>query len=288
MKIINSLDISHEFSTPVVLTIGNFEGVHLGHQALLQIMIARKKKRESIVVITFENHPKTVFAPDTPTLRLTTLDHKLQLLSAYGVDATVLLPFTKDLAAKTYQEFLQQVQSAIPFRHLVLGKGATMGKNREGNEENIKTFSQKASFSVEYVEKTMVEDQIISSNRIRSTITQGNLEQAAKLLGRPLSYLITPDKIPEPFGKNMQYVNFLAENLIAPPSGIYHGLVKSREGMIKPVVVDIHGDQCACAFTIYFHGKISHDEIFVMLPFPQEREAQSDNIIDKVPQIFNE
>jgi riboflavin kinase/FMN adenylyltransferase len=156
------------------LTIGFFDGVHLGHQALLQAL--RKYPRATI--ITFSNHPRSVFKPPAPPL-LTPIPEKIALLQPYA-DEIIVLPFTLELAAIPFDAFLSEHNPS----HLVLGAGSAFGKNREGNEANVRAYAATHGITVEYIPKLLFQGEPVSSSRIRRAIAAGDLILANQLTGR--------------------------------------------------------------------------------------------------------
>lgn len=161
---------------PLALTIGTFDGVHLGHQALLK---ALKAKEAPAAVLTFSTHPLEVLRPPAP-LWICSLDERLKFFEECGIDIAIAIPFSSALAATPYDAFLAQ----FPLRYLLLGEGDTLGKNRQGNREALTAYAEKNSFAFEYYPKLWLEGQIISSTRIRAAIASNDLSLASRLLGR--------------------------------------------------------------------------------------------------------
>lgn len=161
------------------LSIGTFDGVHLGHQAIFRRM---KELSSHTTLLTFLNHPREVLQPHLPPPKLLTpLTVKLSLIEKMGIDCVILLPFTKELADTEYDELLD----SFSLSHLVFGKGALFGKERKGSEENVKNYAKEKGIYVEYLEKKQDETGPISSSRIRKLIEGNEIEQASSLLGRP-------------------------------------------------------------------------------------------------------
>jgi riboflavin kinase/FMN adenylyltransferase len=168
---------------PVALSIGMFDGVHRGHQALLQRLTDQTSPS---AVLTFSNHPLTVLRPDLPPpVPITTSLQKQRLLERYGLDFLIVLPFTPAFATLSFNELLEK----IPLTHLVLGQGAAFGKNREGTEERVRAWAQPRSVSVEYVEKVVFDGAPVSSTRVRKALADHDVSLAEHLLGYPLSFL---------------------------------------------------------------------------------------------------
>ena len=208
---------------PAALTIGTFDGLHLGHQAVLKRVeeVALKASGSSLVV-TFENHPSTVLRPNAQVKALCTQQHKLHLLEKYGVRNLLLLPFTKALSEMTPEDFVQKIRQYYPFLDLILGYDATFGKNREGSPAFIASLAQKYHFNVEYITEAQIAGSTVSSRRIRSLLEQGNLSSVAELLGRP--YSIYSQVIPgRERGREIGFptANICVKGLCLPPLGVY-------------------------------------------------------------------
>ncbi|MES2274261.1 MAG: FAD synthetase family protein [Chlamydiota bacterium] len=189
-------------SHSTALTIGFFDGVHLGHQNLIQ---ALRETGEKTTVLTFSNPPWQVFKPGAPLNLLTSFSLKLALLEKYGVDAVIALPFTREFASTSYEDLLSQ----FTLSHLILGIGSEFGKNREGNAANVQNIALQKGFKVQYISKTIVDGEIVSSSRIRQYILSNQLAKAERLLGRPYALLFPP-------GRQM-----MTQDLCLPPDGIY-------------------------------------------------------------------
>ncbi len=160
----------------IALTIGFFDGVHLGHQALLK----RLRQHPHATILTFSNHPQSVFRPPAPPLILP-LEEKVTLLKLFA-DEVIVLPFTPEFAETTYNDLLSQ----FDLSHLILGSGSLFGKNREGNEANVRAYAQKKGFIVEYIPKVLFHNEPVSSSRIRRAMAAGDTPLAHQLLGKPI------------------------------------------------------------------------------------------------------
>lgn len=157
------------------LTIGFFDGVHLGHQVLLKYL----RQHPHTTILTFSNHPQDVIKPPSPPL-LIPLEEKLALLKPYA-DELLVFPFTPEFAATPFDALLAQ----FDLSHLILGTGSLFGANRQGTEANVRRYAEKHHFIVEYLPKVLFQGEPISSSRIRSALTSGDLNLVKQLLGRP-------------------------------------------------------------------------------------------------------
>lgn len=204
------------FDKEVVLSMGNFDGVHLGHQYLLSHV--KDLSRNSIsAVLTFENHPLEVINPKMKPPLITTLDHKLALLEKVGVDTVILLRFTPEIAAMTYDLFLKRLKKTIPFTDLVLGQGSSFGHKKAGTQEAIEALSTSLEFKCHYLPPFYQEGAVVSSGRIRKSLASGNLEEARDLLGRSHSIYTQFEK-----EKNGYKADPIKLELQLPPSDTYN------------------------------------------------------------------
>ncbi|MEX1012210.1 MAG: bifunctional riboflavin kinase/FAD synthetase [Waddliaceae bacterium] len=217
MKELEDLQLARELKGPTAVTLGNFDGVHKGHQSVL-----RKLKSEALkiggssVVITFSNHPSTILNSSHPTPLICTLSHRIKLLKSEGVDHVITLPFTAQLASLSPEQFLQKI-SPLQFQTLVLGHDARFGKDKKGDRDTLSTLA-KNQFKLYYVEEV----EGISSSAIRKCITTGQLVEASKLLNRPYSIYSQVTR-GNSRGTAIGYptANFDVTGLCLPPFGVY-------------------------------------------------------------------
>ena len=237
MNIIYSLSENSFNTNPVILTIGTFDGIHLGHQLVLKSVSERAKKNKTkSVVITFSNHPSTVLRVNERTSLLCTTAYKIKKLEELFIDEVVLLPFTKEFSTLSAEAFLTKVQQSIPFNVLILGNDAHFGNNREGNKEKIFELSKKLHFSYQYLDDLTREGQRISSTHIRESILKGHLKEAELFLGRSFSIY---EKVLKGQGRGASLgfptANLLVDNLTIPPLGVYKVLVNYKGGLFKGI-----------------------------------------------------
>jgi riboflavin kinase / FMN adenylyltransferase len=169
-----------------VVTIGNFDGVHLGHQALLRRCAELAGKKDVVSVVTFEPLPQAVFKPEAAPARLTTVYQKLAQLRAAKVHRTWMLRFDASLAALSARDFVTAVLlDGLAARCVVVGEDFRFGHRREGNVAQLRILGEEFGFGVEITPAVYLGVERISSTAIRSALAKGNLERAAKMLGRP-------------------------------------------------------------------------------------------------------
>ncbi len=171
------------------LAIGNFDGVHLGHQAVIGRAVARARASGApSLVLTFDPHPSRLFRPDAPPFLLTTLEQRLQLFAGLGVSATVVLPFTRALAAEPAEAFVAEwLARRIGPRHVVTGTDFSFGRGREGDAATLARLGEQHGFSAEAVPPVMDRGAPVSSTRVRAALQAGDPAEAARLLTRPFA-----------------------------------------------------------------------------------------------------
>jgi|ERR1043166_3536512 riboflavin kinase/FMN adenylyltransferase len=181
--------IPERAEAPIALTIGNFDGIHLGHQAMLQRLAeAAKSLGFPACVMTFEPHPREFFAPDRAPARLTSLREKLELLEGLGVDCTYVCRFNFELARIPPEDFIGSIlQRALAVRWLLVGDDFRFGARRAGDFAMLKHLAPSHGFEVSALPSIMLDQQRVSSTAVREALTRGDLAGAAKLLGRPYS-----------------------------------------------------------------------------------------------------
>ncbi len=169
-----------------VVTIGNFDGVHRGHQRLIETVKRRAEELDGdSVVVTFHPHPVKVLCPTYPLHFITPHREKLEVLSHLGVDVTVVIPFSHEFASLSASAFVEQyLVEGLGIRWLVVGYDYHFGKGREGNIELLRSYGTQRGFGVDTVSEVSVEGFVVSSTAIRKIIQEGRVSFAGKLLGR--------------------------------------------------------------------------------------------------------
>lgn len=185
MKVYRSTNSLPVFKNPVV-TIGTFDGVHEGHRQLIKKIknIASEIKGES-VLITFDPHPRFVIHPEEKSLRiLSTLEEKIALLNAEGVDHLVIIPFTKEFSMYSARDYIREFLVAkFHPAVIVTGYNHSFGHHRDGNIEMLKKYAEEFNYRVEELSKQIVDEIAVSSTRVRIALSEGDFETARHLLG---------------------------------------------------------------------------------------------------------
>ena len=170
----------------MLLTIGVFDGVHLGHRHLISRLteLARKQGLASGVV-TFAQHPQEVLSPQTRLPFLTNLAQRTKLLKEAGVEVIITLSFTPELARLSPRQFLEKLKKYLRMRGLVVGPDFALGQNREGDVDNLSRLGEEMGFSVTVVPPLTIDGQVVSSTAIRKALASGDMKRAQSLIGRP-------------------------------------------------------------------------------------------------------
>lgn len=208
-----------------VATIGNFDGVHLGHRAILGLVCQRARELGGqAVAVTFNPHPVKVLRPEVNLPLLNTQDQKLQLLSDLGLDAVVVLPFTRKFAALPAREFVERYFcDRLRIREVVVGHDYCFGRGREGNIDLLKEMGETHGFTVQVVWPVEVDGAVVHSSLIRALLRLGKVVEAGRLLGRPYA---VAGRVVQGKGRGAKLLgvptaNLLTANELLPACGIY-------------------------------------------------------------------
>ena len=196
MQIFHKLeDVPGDFG-PTVLSVGNFDGVHRGHQHVLGRMTARAREIGArSMVLTFDPHPIRIIRPDVAPPLLTPLPQKLKLLEKTRIDAVLVLPFTRDLSMMPPFEFAEEILStALHAAEIHEGFNFHFGHKKEGNVERLKEFGKKLGFDVIIYQAMKFRGRMLSSSDVRKLVQEGNMAGARDLLGRPFSIVSNPGR----------------------------------------------------------------------------------------------
>jgi len=205
------------------LTIGVFDGVHRGHQQIIQRLTAGAHTNDApAVVLTFDPHPAKIFGRGEIKL-LTLPDERAQLLHSLGVDIVVTHPFDQAFADTSAMDFMRLVKKHLGVSHLVLGYDSTVGRNREGDATRLREIGLELGYTVEVSKALSDESGVISSTEIRKLIATGNVEEAARLMGHPYSLhglVVSGDQRGRTIDVPTANIEYSNDKLI-PANGIY-------------------------------------------------------------------
>lgn len=229
-------------STPereTLLTIGVFDGVHLGHRHLIRKLTQRAAEGNFFSgVVTFNSNPKAVLSPRTKLARLTTLEERASLLKSLGVDLVVPITFTTEVAALSAREFVLYLKKYLKLRGLVIGPNFALGRGREGNAAVLQSLGQELGFTVEVVKPLLVEDALVSSTAVREALARGDMKTTTKLLGR---YFSLTGPVAGGFERGHSIVGFPTANIqlepeqALPEDGVYATLAHVGDKVYQSV-----------------------------------------------------
>lgn len=223
MRLFHGTDNAN-IARPTVLTLGVFDGLHLGHQLIMQTVVERAHAVSAVpTVITFDPHPRAVLHPESAPPLLQTFDQKLEALGVLGIEQTIVIPFTRDFANVSAEAFLRDtVRDRLRASEVYLGRGFAFGRGREGTIEFLIEAAARLGFQAREVEEVLLRNTRISSTRIRELLTEGKVNLARRYLGRPYGVegLVTHgDKRGRTIG--FPTANVRPHNRVIPKNGVY-------------------------------------------------------------------
>jgi riboflavin kinase / FMN adenylyltransferase len=290
---------------PMVLTIGVFDGVHLGHQALIAETLLQAKARHLLSgVVTFAGHPRKVLGKHTDLPHLNSLEQRIRLIKQASIDAVVVLTFTKELASVPAEEFITLLRKYLKLDSLVIGPDFALGKGREGNIDSIKGTGQKMGFRVTVVPTLLKNGSKVSSTRIRKAMAESNMSRVHDLLGRyftlegtvvkgdgrgttigiptanievPLDQALPADGVYATIAcLNGEYLPSITNIGTRPTFGVGHRTIETH-------LLEFKGDLYGCSLEIAIIEQIRPEKKFASVP---ELLSQINRDIEKAKQIL--
>lgn len=211
-----------------VVTVGTFDGVHLGHRAIMEKVAEKARERDArAVIVTFDPHPRDIINPGEAGIKLlTTLEERREILEGLGIDLVVVIPFDRDFSLMTSEEFVRDViVDKIGVSEFVIGYDHHFGRDREGSIETVERLGGEIGFDTYVVSRQEVGNHTVSSTNIRKAIgEEGNVELAAELLGRPYflnGTVVHGDKRGKEIGFPTANIKPGQHNKIIPKEGVY-------------------------------------------------------------------
>jgi len=278
-----------------VLAIGNFDGIHLGHQAIIRAAVERAAKTGDVATaLTFDPSPRKVLRPESAPLRLSTNDQRMDWFGTVGLEAAVVLPFTLDLARLSPEEFVEQILVGGLHVHAVLvGENFHFGHRQAGNVALLRELGERHGFAVEVIPPVALDGEIVSSTAIRREIASGSVTHAARLLGRP--FVLTGEIVPGTgTGRRFTFptLNLKPEQELLPGRGVYvtrtllEGETKSRRSVtnvgmrptfngaslsVETHLLDFSGEVTAERMEVRFWKRLREEKKFAS---PEDLRAQ--------------
>lgn len=211
----------------IALTLGTFDGVHRGHRKIIQRTVDEAKVLNGrAVLLTFDPHPREVIGRrGDPTYLLTTIEERIALLAHAGLDACLVLPFTRDLSILDAETFFEEyIVRKMHARHVVVGVDHAFGRGRSGSAPALQAFGEKRGVDVTVVGEMMLDGIKVSSTAIRKALTEGRVRQATRFLGRPYTMsgvVIRGERLGRSLGFPTANLELSAENKLLPKNGVY-------------------------------------------------------------------
>ena len=287
-------DIENIDITKSAICVGTFDGLHKGHQTIINQTIKQAKRLNAkSIVFTFWPHPHEIIFPNKTVYYLNTFQEKIDLFSKSGIDYLILYPFDKTFANKTSKEFIDDfLIKRLKMKFFVIGYDHQFGKEREGKYETLKNVAQELDFGIERIEQQSANNVLISSTKIRSLIKEGELELANQLLG--YTYFISGKVIRgQQIGSSIGFPTAniqIAQNKIMPQVGVYCIEAKInnkiRQGIanvgFKPTVEESRTLSLEVHF-FDFHDNIYHQELSILF-YKKIRDEQKFNSLSELKQ----
>lgn len=280
---------------PVVVAAGVFDGMHPGHRAVLQSALdSADRVGGTAVALTFDPHPSKVLRPENSASLLTSTRHKLHLMEKLGISAVLVIPFDREFAAVEAEDFLRKLSSAA--KHLVricVGEGWRFGRARRGDAGLLRRIGPELGFETTEVEPVQIDGTTVSSTLIRQFVQSGDLEAAARFLGRSYSVFGTVVK-GDGLGKTIGFptANLAAHNEQFPPDGVYAVRVHVG-GVVLPGVANIgsrptvktDGERLLEVHLLDFSGDLYGGDIeaeFLRFLRPEKKFSDVDSLSEQI------
>jgi riboflavin kinase/FMN adenylyltransferase len=271
MNIIHAANELETKGKRVCLAIGFFDGVHLGHQQILRQTIADARQHDGIaLVLTFDQHPATIVAPEKVPPLIYSLPQKLRAIESLGVENVLLIRFDKKFSEQTGEQFIRSLAQGLgKIRSICVGANFVFGHKRSGNVALLKKLGAELDFSVHGLSALSLDGQRVSSTRVREAIRAGDFDDASQMLGRPYAIsgkVVIGDKLGRTLG--FPTANLDVNGLALPPNGVYAALTK-LDGKLYRVALNIGirptvtaGKQLRVeAYLLGFHGELYGKEL---------------------------
>ncbi|MGM0574499.1 MAG: bifunctional riboflavin kinase/FAD synthetase [Myxococcota bacterium] len=292
MEIYPDIDALPDEPIEPVCTMGNYDGVHRGHQAILaRIQEEARRLDAPSMVITFDPHPRTVLRPHLPHQAIMSLRERLRTFWDLGIDHCLVIPFDQDFAEMTAREFVEEVLwEDLRIHALHIGPHTTFGHERSGDEKFLASEGRRLGFDVGVVDPVYIDGERVSSTRVRKAILAGDMQLAAKLLGR--QHLVVGEVVEgDRRGRELGFptANLKTDGAMLPPAGVYAAWAWREGAERRRAVVNIgyrptfHDDSGLTveAHLLDFEGDLYGETLFLGLVKRIRGEAK----FEAIPQL---
>lgn len=288
-------DLAHgQVDRPTIVTIGAFDGLHVGHQHLIHKLVRHAREVDSLsAVVTFHPHPRSVLRPWLGPKVLTTPGDKAALLEQMGLDILVLLSFTHAMAQTPAADFVRMLSDRLRMAELWVGKGFALGRGREGKVPALRLMGAEFGFQVHIIEPITFDGKVISSTRVRELLAEGQVAEAQRLLGRPYTLageVITGARRGRCLGFPTANLAVRAERAV-PPNGVYAAYA-AIDAERWPAVVNIGerpsfntGQTAIEVHVIGYQGDLYGQDLVIGFVERLRPERRFDDICELVKQI---
>jgi len=290
-----------------LLSVGVFDGVHIGHQRLLAHLRDEARNKNWLSgVVTFKSHPEVVLAGERKLLWLNDLETRINLLRNLGIDIVVALPFSSELAQLPAQTFVQLLKRHLKMRGLIVGPDFALGKNREGDSEKLRILGEEMGFSVEVIPAVVIDGYVVSSSTIRQALTDGDMKKVEKFIGRPFSLkgkVVSGDRRGRALGFPTANLDITAEQAL-PSDGVYATITHTNDNslpsvtnigvrptfdggkrLVETYILDFAGDLLGHKITIDLIDKLRDEERFDSV---EKLKAQMIKDVEQARKILDE
>jgi riboflavin kinase/FMN adenylyltransferase len=307
MKIIRGLEVLSKSYPNTILTIGNFDGVHLGHQKILSEVTKKAKEvKGTSMAITFEPHPMRVLAPEKEIRILTPFEEKAKLIEEMGIKVLLCINFNKEFSNLLPDHFIEDMLvKKIKAKEIIVGTKYAFGKNKKGTVELLRRRGNKFGFKVKVIRNVRIHGNIVSSSKIRSLLLKGEARETSTFLGRAYSI---EGRVIKGEGRGRSLLNIPTANIttpveIAPKEGVYAVRVCFNNSLFEGVAnigrnptfgnsdisYEVHlfnfsGNILGKNIRIYFIDRIRSEKFF---PAPSSLETQIRNDIEHAEKILS-
>ena len=291
----------------MLLSIGVFDGVHLGHQQLLTHLRDEARSKNWLSgVVTFKSHPEVVLAGENKLLWLNDLETRISLLRNLGIDIVVALPFSSELSRLTARRFVQLLKQHLKMRGLIIGPDFALGRNREGDAEKLRILGEEMGFSVEVIPAVVIDGYVVSSSAIRQALAEGDMKKVEKLIGRLFSLsgqVVSGDRRGRNLGFPTANLDLKPEQAL-PGDGVYATITHTdddslpsvtnigvrptfggRKRLAETYILDFEGDLLGQKLTVDLVDKLRDEERFDTV---EELKDQMVKDVEQARQILNE
>ena len=304
MRVVTDLQTSPWPGERAVITIGAYDGVHLGHRAVIDHVRDRAVELGAVsAVVTFDKHPASVVRPESAPRLLTNNDQKLELLESTGVDAVVVVPFDTSQASETPESFVERVLvGALNTQVIVVGEDFHFGRHRDGNVDLLRKLGADDDFDVEplgLIPRADGVDEPVSSTAIRRALAGGDIARANAMLGRPFEArgdVVTGDQRGRLLGFPTANVE-VSNGICLPADGVYAGLYERPNGDVHPCAINLgrrptfyeHADSSLLeAHLLDFDGDLYGEAATVRFAHFLRSERKFDGVDALIAQLAND